>query len=150
MWERPEVGRWLLISANGDCEIVDFRIAAVVLIDDLQRSNLRQTQSCLLTCTFEIFLLFQHTVVWGIFSLLCSFVCTVPDFSAAEKDRGVKFCTRIRLLSEQVFSHFGKLWLTWSHGGGITSRIYASTHWSHAAAPGEARWAVEIGGGSVD
>jgi len=29
---------------------------------------------------------------------VCLFVCTVTDFSAAEKDRGVKFCTRVRLL----------------------------------------------------
>jgi len=51
----------------------------------------------------------------------------------------------VRLLSRQVFSHFGKLWLAGSHGGGITSGMYASTHWSHVAAPGEARWAVGIG-----
>ena len=62
----------------------------------------------------------------GILSLLCFlfflFVfCTVTDLSAAEKDRGVKFCTRVRLLSGQVFSHFGELWLAWSHGGGIIS-----------------------------
>ena len=31
----------------------------------------------------------------------------VTDFSAAEEDRGVKFCTRVGLLSRQVFSHFG-------------------------------------------
>jgi len=31
----------------------------------------------------------------------------VTDFSAAEKDRGVKFCTRVGLLSGQVFSYFG-------------------------------------------
>jgi len=43
------------------------------------------------------------------------------DFSAAEKDRGVKFCMRVRLLSGQVFSHFGELWIAWSHGGGISS-----------------------------
>ena len=38
-------------------------------------------------------LLTQVTVVWGILSLLrvCHFVCTVTDFSVAEKDRGVKF-----------------------------------------------------------
>jgi len=53
---------------------------------------------------------------------VCSFVfCTVTDFSAAEKDIGVKLCTRVRLLSGQVFSHFGELWLARSHGGGITS-----------------------------
>jgi len=27
--------------------------------------------------------------------------------------------------------------------------MYASTHWSHAAAPGEAWWAVGIGGGGA-
>jgi len=46
------------------------------------------------------------------------------DFSAAEKARGVKFCTRVGLLSEQVFSAFGEHWLAGSHGGdGITSRV---------------------------
>jgi len=45
----------------------------------------------------------------------------VTDFSAAEKDRGVKFCMRVGLLSGQVFSHFGELWHAGSHGGGITS-----------------------------
>jgi len=39
------------------------------------------------------------------------FVCTVTDFSAAEKDRGVKFCVHVRLLSGMSFSHFGELWL---------------------------------------
>jgi len=61
----------------------------------------------------------------GVFSLLCVilfvilFVCTVTDFSATEKDRGVKFCMRVGLLSRQVFSPFGELWLAGSHGGGI-------------------------------
>jgi len=45
----------------------------------------------------------------------------VTDFSAAEKDGGVKFCMRIQLLSGQVIFHFGELWLVESHGGGITS-----------------------------
>jgi len=47
----------------------------------------------------------------GILSLLCVclffvrlFVCTVTDFSAAEKVRGVKFCMRVGLQSGQVFS----------------------------------------------
>ena len=35
---------------------------------------------------------------------VCHFVCTVTDFSAAEKARGVKFCMRVGLLSRQVFS----------------------------------------------
>jgi len=50
----------------------------------------------------------------------------VTYFSAAEKDRGMKFCMRVRLLSGQVFSHFGELWLVASHGRGITSRMYVS------------------------
>jgi len=54
------------------------------------------------------------------------FVCTVTDFSAAEKDRGVKFCLRVRLLSAISFSHFGELLLAGSHGGGITSGMYAA------------------------
>jgi len=29
------------------------------------------------------------------------------DFSAAEKERDMKFCIRVQLLSGQVFSHFG-------------------------------------------
>jgi len=49
------------------------------------------------------------------------FVCTVTDFSAAEKDRGLKFCTLVGLLSGQVFSHIGELWLAGSYGGGISS-----------------------------
>jgi len=36
--------------------------------------------------------------------LVLLFVCTVMDFSAAEKDRGVKFCMCLGLLSRQVFS----------------------------------------------
>jgi len=60
-------------------------------------------------------------------SLFFLFVCTVTDFSAAEKDSGVKFCMHVRLLSAMSFSHFGhfchfgELWLAGSHGGGITS-----------------------------
>ena len=85
----------------------------------------------------------------GVFSLLCVFclffVCTVTDFSAAERDSGVKHCTPVRLLSAMRFSHFGDLWLAWSHGGGITSGMNAAGHWSQAAAPGENSW----GGGWI-
>ena len=42
-------------------------------------------------------------------------VCTVMDFSAVEKVRGVKFCVRVGLLSGQVFSPFGEQWLARSH-----------------------------------
>jgi len=68
----------------------------------------------------------------GILSLLCLscchflFVRLVTNFSAAEKARGVKFCVHVGLLSGQVFSHFGELWLARSHGsGGSTSGIMA-------------------------
>jgi len=50
------------------------------------------------------------------------FLCTVTDFSAAVKDRGVKFCVRVDLLSGQVFSPFGEHWLAGSHGGGGINR----------------------------
>ena len=53
--------------------------------------------------------------------------CTVTDFSAAEKARGVKFCTRVGLLSGQVFSPFGEHWLAGSHGGGGISRAGRQT-----------------------
>ena len=50
-------------------------------------------------------------------------VCMVTDFSVAAKDRDVKFCMHVGLLSGQVFSSFGELWLAESHGGGsLTSR----------------------------
>jgi len=58
-----------------------------------------------------------------VFLFVCLFfVCTVTDFSAAEKARGVKFCMRVGLLSGQVFSLFGEDWLAGSHGGGGISR----------------------------
>jgi len=53
--------------------------------------------------------------------LFLFFFVRFTDFSAAEKDRGVKFCIRVRLLSGQVISNFDELWLAWNHGGGITS-----------------------------
>jgi len=50
----------------------------------------------------------------GILSLLlfvCLFVCTVTDFSAAEKDIGVKHRMLVRLLRSGIsFPHFGELW----------------------------------------
>jgi len=63
-------------------------------------------------------------LVYCAFVILCHFVCrpTVTDFSAAEKDRTVKVCMHVGLLSGQVFSLFGELRLAGSHeGGGITS-----------------------------
>jgi len=71
-------------------------------------------------------ILSHHTVVWGylvycLFCLLFVF-CTVTDFSAAEKARGVKLCMRVGLLSGQVFSPFGEDWLAGSHAGGGISR----------------------------
>jgi len=71
-------------------------------------------------------------------------VCTVTNFSAAEKERGVKFCTPVQLLSGQVFSHFGGLLLVGSHGGGITFRDVCG-HMIQLAAGGEAPWGFGIG-----
>jgi len=74
----------------------------------------------------------------------------VTDFSAAEKDRGMKFCMRVRLLSRQVFSHFGELWLAGSHGGGITSGIiYIEIAVGQSKLGTVAWWAFGIWGGSV-
>ena len=44
--------------------------------------------------TISAAFLSHHALVCAVFSLLCVclFFCTVTDFSAAEKDRGVKFC----------------------------------------------------------
>ena len=53
------------------------------------------------------------------------FVCFLYGYgflSGGKRYRGVKFCTRVGLLSGQVFSSFGEDWLARSHGGGgITS-----------------------------
>jgi len=78
------------------------------------------------------------------------FVYTVTDFSAAEKDRGVKFCMRVRILSGQIFSHFGELWLAGSHGGGITSVMsYIEIAVGQSELVVVAWWAFGIGGGGV-
>ena len=65
----------------------------------------------------------SHGSMWVFGSLCFLFVCTVTYVSAAKKDRGVKFRMRVRLVSGQVFPHFGEVWLAGSHGGGITSRM---------------------------
>ena len=67
------------------------------------------------------------------------------DFSAAEKDSGVKLSMLLRLLYRMSCSHFDEFWLAGSHGGDITSEMYAATNWMQAAAPGEARWGFGIG-----
>ena len=45
-----------------------------------------------------------HWPTFLVFCLFLKFFCTVTDFSAAEKARGVKFCMHLGLLSGQVFS----------------------------------------------
>jgi len=60
----------------------------------------------------------------------------------------VKFCVHVRLLSGQVFSHFGELWLTWSHGGDITSGM-SYTEIAVGQSDTVTRWTVGIGGGGV-
>jgi len=82
---------------------------------------------------------------------LCVFVfCTVTDFSAAEKDKVVKFCMRVRLLSGQVISHFRELWLACNHGGGITSGMsYIKITVEQPELDAVAWWAFGIGDGGV-
>jgi len=76
---------------------------------------------------------------------VCLSVCTVMDFSAAEKCRSVKFCTRVRLLSAMSFSHFGELWLAGSHGGGISPGMYAAICLAPGACTRTHRWGFGIG-----
>ena len=81
---------------------------------------------------------------------MCHFVCTVTDFYAAEKDSGVKLCTRVRLLSGHVFAHCGELWLAGSHGGGNASGMYAATCLARGTCTRKPPWGYAIGGrGSV-
>jgi len=90
-------------------------------------------------------------VVWG-YLVYCGFACfcTITDFSVAEKDRGVKFCMCVSLLSGQVFSHFGELWLAMSHGGGITSGMsYIKIAVGQSELGAVAWWAFAIGDGGV-
>jgi len=71
----------------------------------------------------------------------------VMDFSVAEKDSGVKLCMLVQLVSGQVFSHFGKIWLAWSYGGGITSGMsYIEITVGKSKLGTMARWAAGIGG----
>jgi len=63
----------------------------------------------------------------GVFSLLCVWLFVCLWFSQRQKkDRGVKFCMPVQLLSGMSFSQFGELWLVESHGGGITPGMYVS------------------------
>jgi len=73
------------------------------------------------------------------------FVCTVTDFLAAEKVRGVKFCMCVGLLSGQVFSHFGGQRLR-SPGKSWQPDPQSSRKHLYRDRSG----AVSIGGGGVD
>jgi len=57
---------------------------------------------------------------------------------------------RVRLLSGQVFSHFGELWFAGSHGGDITSGM---SHMEIAVGLSELGavdwWGFGIGGGQA-
>ena len=71
----------------------------------------------------------------------------VTDFSAVGKDRIMKFCMHVRLLSAMNFSRFGELWLAGSHGGGITSGsgcMPLQPGWQDTP-PGQALWGFGIG-----
>ena len=104
------------VSMDGDAR----RLGSYVWAHRLRFS----TTASFTHCLAGVF--FYHTVrQYGeVLSLLCvnfCHFCTLTDFSAAEKARGVKFCTCVGLVSGQVFSRFGEDWLAGSHGGGISS-----------------------------
>jgi len=48
----------------------------------------------------------------------CVFLFVFVRFRISQRR---KLCMPVQLLSAQFFSHFGELWLAWSHGSGITS-----------------------------
>jgi len=58
------------------------------------------------------FVILPYGSIFGITYLVYFrvFVCTVTDFSAAEKASGVKLPMLVRLLSDMSFSHFDDLW----------------------------------------
>ena len=123
-------------------------------------TKLLSMQQCHSSTTFSFFIPPYGSM--GGYSVYCLFVCTVTDFSAAEKGRGVKFCMRVRLLSGQkTHTFYGpfstptevsqcqnksssgiyaarELWLVGSHGGGITSGICAG-RFNSSRGPGKAR-----------
>ena len=63
---------------------------------------------CVFWCSLDCFVTPPYGSMEGylVYCVFC-FFCTVTDFSAAEKARGVKFCVRVGLLYGQVFSPFG-------------------------------------------
>jgi len=57
---------------------------------------------------------------------------------------------RVRLVSGQIFSHSGELWLAGSHGGGITSGMSYIENRSEAVGIGRRGLVgIGIGGGGV-
>jgi len=110
-------------------------------------AHTNRPNSCLLIRFSFLVLLSHHTVVWRILCLLCVilsfylFVCTVMDFSAAEKDRGVKFCMRVGLLSSQVFP----LWWTLARVGVTGAAAYVRTA-HHVMARDSLPTAARVGG----
>jgi len=96
------------------------------------------------SCYYGITIIIPPYGSTGEFSLLyvCFlFVCTVTDFSAAEKDRGMKFCMGVPLLSGQVFSHFGE------NGLGVTAAVLLPG-WMHRRTGAPRRLPARLGGQS--
>jgi len=88
----------------------------------------------------------------GVFSFLFVFLFFFGLYGygfLSSGKRGVEFCVCVRLLSQQVFSHFGELWLAGTHGGallpGCTHRHIGAT-WQ---LPVRLGGAVGIGGGGI-
>jgi len=80
-------------------------------------------------------LLSHHTVVWGIFSLLCVCLFFVRlRISQRRKKIGREILHACSTTTRTGLLPFGKLWLAGSHGGGITSGMCSATNWMQVAA----------------
>ena len=97
-------------------------------------------QELSLLCVFCFFIFLFLLYVYGY------------GFLSGGKDSGAKLCMLVPLLFMMSFSHFCELWPAGSHGGGITSGIYADTNWIQAVAPailgGIQNWVPWLGGQS--
>jgi len=94
---------------------------------------------------------------------VCLFICTVSDFSAAERAGAWNFACLLAYYPDRSSPLFGKDWLAGSHGGGISSgwtselaarlsivrKSSGEFDISSAGTCGEAQWAVGIGAAAL-
>jgi len=113
MWRDPEIENEPLEPSSADVSrSAPAELVVTMAPNVAYKSRLKLAARAVLSADAGLLVLSHHMVVWGIHSLLCvilfvfCFFCTVTDFSAMEKGRGVKFCPRVGLLSRQV-SRFG-------------------------------------------